>query len=216
MACQELPPSYCSNALLAALHLRLPSIEVRHISIEVGFTVTMKRSLEGGGESGRHEDDPTENQAETPVNSEQTQENSPATNSATSFLDAGEACIPDDQGRYGSSEGKTQQIEYAYQMETKPDVVSQIVSFQIIPEIERRVSVIVVPVMFEQACSRSGTRQRRLQARGFTPHPPDKIMPNGECVYTCENAVVVARSLYASLVNTLSISLHHKKNVKNH
>jgi len=126
--------------------------------------------------------------AETPVISDtSTQENPPAQEipsvgpgSTESFKNVGEACIPDSQGRYGSSEGSSieQQIEYAYQLETKPDVALQVIKVLVIPEIEQRVSGIVVPIMFEQACSRSGTR-RRLAAGGFSPFPPDQIM-NGE------------------------------------
>jgi hypothetical protein len=139
----------------------------------------------------RHEnDDPLQNQADTPVYSDTTpgqSEQVPSglvTNTATSFQDAGAACIPDIEGRYGSSgdEGSAQQIQYAYQLETKPDVSSDVVSSTIVPEIERHVSGIVVPLMFEEACARAGgstrrqTRRRLQAAYGFTPFPPDQIL----------------------------------------
>jgi len=192
----------------------------------------MKKSLlqEERRAGARHEDNPEEHQADTPVsNTDTTQEESPVNtpdttqedstvntpdptqedstvntpgstqespqeeapavvNSATSFQDAGEACIPDSQGRYGSSQGaNTQQIEYGYQLEIKPDVSFQTVTYQIMPEVERRVSGIVVPVMFEQACSRSGTR-RRLEVDGFTSYPPDKVITDEKCQVTLRNS----------------------------
>lgn len=130
----------------------------------------------------RHEnDDPPDEDAQTPVNTDTTsKEDLPVVaNPATSFQDAGEACIPDDQGRYGTSSGRNaQQIQYVYQLESKPNIPSQVFTYIIIPEIERRVSEIVVPVMFEEACGRSGTRRRRQlqQADGFTSFPPDTII----------------------------------------
>lgn len=138
----------------------------------------------------RHEqdDDPQQYQAETPVITE--------TTTAVSFENVGEACIPDSQGRYGSSDGaNAEQIDYAYQLETTPDVVSQTLTFLVIPEIERRVSEIMVPIMFEEACGRSERQRRvrrRLKADGFTSFPPDKIRPNGEfCTYGQLHTVLV-------------------------
>lgn len=152
----------------------------------------------------RHEnDDPLQHQADTPVHSDTTpgqSEGVPSglvTNTATSFQDAGASCIPDIEGRYGSSgdERSAQQIQYAYQLETKPDVSSDVVSSTIVPEIERHVSGIVVPLMFEEACARAAggstrrqtRRRRRLQAAyGFTPFPPDQILKSElTCCYWC-------------------------------
>jgi hypothetical protein len=141
---------------------------------------------------GRHEadDPPPQHQAETPVNDNP--DIFSGTTTATSFENVGDACIPDSQGRYGSSDGSnTEQIDYAYQLETTPDVVSQTLTFIVIPEIERRVSEIMVPIMFQEACGRSDRRRRirrRLRADGFTSFPPDKIMPNEQCEGTLKSS----------------------------
>lgn len=156
-------------------------------------THTMKRELTDERRrrvEGRHEaDDPPQHQAETPVNDDP--DIFSGTTTATSFENVGDTCIPDSQGRYGSSDGSnTEHIDYVYQLETTPDVVSQTLTFIVIPEIERRVSEIMVPIMFEEACGQSDRRRRirrRLRVDGFTSFPPDKIMPNG---MFCNKAVV--------------------------
>ena len=124
----------------------------------------------GANCDGRHEGDPQQHNTDSYFPDTQ-----------TSFIDVGEACFPDSQGRYGSSTGShIQQIEYGYQLETKPDILDTDVTLAIIPEIEYRISGILIPVMFKETCSRSGTRRRRLQAGGLTPFPPDRLEPNGE------------------------------------
>eukprot|EP00544_Gedaniella_sp_CCMP2646_P012635 CAMPEP_0202485738 /NCGR_PEP_ID=MMETSP1361-20130828/4501_1 /ASSEMBLY_ACC=CAM_ASM_000849 /TAXON_ID=210615 /ORGANISM="Staurosira complex sp., Strain CCMP2646" /LENGTH=381 /DNA_ID=CAMNT_0049114709 /DNA_START=41 /DNA_END=1186 /DNA_ORIENTATION=- len=141
---------------------------------------------------GRHEagDPPPQHQAETPVNDNP--DFFSGTTTASSFENVGGACIPDSQGRYGSSDDSNkEQIDYAYQLETTPDVVSQTLTFIVIPEIERRVSEIMVPIMFGEACGRSDRRRRirrRLRVDGFTSFPPDKIMPNEQCEGTLKSS----------------------------
>jgi hypothetical protein len=93
---------------------------------------------------------------------------------STNFTDAGIDCSSDSQGRFGSSAGEvSNEVQYEYELETKPNVDANVISYIILPKIERLVSDVLVTVVFENCGKR-----RQLQGyglTGLTSAPPDMV-----------------------------------------
>ena len=91
-------------------------------------------------------------------------------------------CLPKSNGNFGENSGVAQEISFLYEIEVFPNVVLDVVKYQILARVENWTSRTLIPALFTGRCANS----RRLSegAQGIGVSPADEVLVDVMCIGT--------------------------------
>jgi hypothetical protein len=100
-------------------------------------------------------------------------------------------CATEENKLFGSSDGDRNILEYAYELETNPNLILGSLSSDVLPELEVAFNDYLLPILFPETCAvskssststnRLGQQQRNLQLMGLSAAPNDVPEPQIPC-----------------------------------
>ena len=92
------------------------------------------------------------------------------------------ACLPKSNGDFGGATGVAQEVSFLYEIEVFPNVVLDVVKFQILAQVENRASRTLISALFTGRCAETRRLSEGVQGIGISP--ADELLVDVACIGT--------------------------------